>query len=398
MTVFGTLSLSQTTSIEWDLIVIGAGVAGAVAARELARRGRRVLLVDKREFPRRKVCGACLNGTALNVLDSIGLRHKIESLGGHPISHFALRSGSKSVELPLPHGLAVSREALDASLIQAAIDAGADFLPNTIARIGNETPHSRSLKLDQHGSVELLEARSVVVATGLESTILTDLTEWKTHVSPSSRLGAGCTLQDETAGYSAGTIWMAVGAAGYVGLVRVEDDRVNIAAALDRDELRRAGSPAATIRDLLKSACFQVPERLFEAEWQGTLPLTRQTTPVASRRVFLIGDAAGYVEPFTGEGMTWALQTAVCVTPWIERSLLKVEWQPELADGWKAQHRTLIEPRQRICHISTRLLRSQILVSLGLTALSIWPGLARIVIDPQNSRTTQGRLSYEWKS
>jgi len=398
MSVNSILSLSETTSIDWDLIVIGAGVAGAVAAHELARRGRRVLLIDKRQFPRRKVCGACLNATALEALGSIGLSRELEALGGHAINHFALHSGSKSIELELPQGLAVSREALDTSLIQAAINAGADFLPNTIARIGEATGHARQVNLDHHGAVASLEARAVVVATGLDSLILTNSSEWKTKVSRTSRVGAGCTIQDESRAYPAGTIWMAVGSGGYVGLVRVENNCLNIASALDRDQLRRCGSPAAAIRDLMQTACFPVPERLFQHEWQGTLPLTRQTRPVASQRVFLIGDAAGYVEPFTGEGMTWAVQTALQVTPWIEQTLSAQPWREPCGIGWTTEHRRLVQRRQRICHISTQFLRSPILVSLGLSALSVWPGLARIVTDPLNSASTHGRLTHEWKS
>ena len=57
----------------WDLIVIGAGPAGAMAARQAALGGARVLLVDRASFPRRKVCGCCLNGAALGVLTDVGL-------------------------------------------------------------------------------------------------------------------------------------------------------------------------------------------------------------------------------------------------------------------------------------------------------------------------------------
>lgn len=65
----------------WDALVIGAGPAGALAARQLAQAGVRVLLVERNAFPRWKVCSACLNGQALSVLDAIGLEALVPSLG-----------------------------------------------------------------------------------------------------------------------------------------------------------------------------------------------------------------------------------------------------------------------------------------------------------------------------
>ena len=62
----------------WDALVIGAGPAGSVTARELARRGRRVLLVDRATFPRSKVCGGCLNGAAIRTLERLGLGRVLE--------------------------------------------------------------------------------------------------------------------------------------------------------------------------------------------------------------------------------------------------------------------------------------------------------------------------------
>ena len=61
----------------FDALVIGAGPAGSVTARELARRGCRVLLVDKAHFPRAKVCGCCLNGAAAATLERLGLAHVV---------------------------------------------------------------------------------------------------------------------------------------------------------------------------------------------------------------------------------------------------------------------------------------------------------------------------------
>ena len=95
----------------WDVLVVGAGPAGALAARELARRGRSVLLLDKSEFPRPKVCGCCLNGSALATLRGVGLGHLVAGSGGVALTRTRISVGRDSAELALPTGMALSANA-----------------------------------------------------------------------------------------------------------------------------------------------------------------------------------------------------------------------------------------------------------------------------------------------
>ncbi|MGH6855526.1 MAG: FAD-dependent oxidoreductase, partial [Aestuariivirga sp.] len=80
-----TLAISDALGWEWDVVIVGAGPAGAFAAHAMARRGLWVLLVDKAAFPRYKVCGACLNPRALAVLNGAGLGVLAERCGAEPI-------------------------------------------------------------------------------------------------------------------------------------------------------------------------------------------------------------------------------------------------------------------------------------------------------------------------
>ena len=68
--------------------------------------------------------------------------------------------------------------------------------------------------------------------------------------------------------------------------------------------------------------------------------MTRQTWPLAQERLFLIGDAAGYVEPFTGEGIAWALSSAQAITPLALRAI--EGWRPQLATDWADLHGRLV--------------------------------------------------------
>src|SRR5262249_54121431 len=135
--IAATIELEAAAARVWEVVVIGAGPAGALAARQAALAGSRVLLVDSKKFPREKVCGACLNGGALAILQSVGLGSVPERLGGKPLKKFDLRSDSRQATLRLPAGVAVSRYRFDAALVEEAIAAGADFLPETFSSVGD---------------------------------------------------------------------------------------------------------------------------------------------------------------------------------------------------------------------------------------------------------------------
>ena len=86
MNLAATILPKAATHRLWDAIVVGAGPAGAMAARELARTGISVLLVDRARFPRYKVCGGCLNPRALRLLRKAGLGGLMARLGAVPLT------------------------------------------------------------------------------------------------------------------------------------------------------------------------------------------------------------------------------------------------------------------------------------------------------------------------
>ncbi len=331
----------------WDVLVIGAGPAGALASLDLARRGLNVLLVEKRSFPRWKVCGSCFNAQAQAALASVGQGHLLEHLGGRPLRQLRLGLGGRETTCALPPGRALSRGRFDQALVEAAVNAGAVFRPHTTAQLGGATPHARSVSLRQGHRQELVQASVVLVAAGLANRSLEHEPSAHTRISPRSRLGAGCMLAGTHSHWEEGTIHMAVGRQGYVGLVRVEDGSLNLAAAFDRALLQECGGAAAAARQVLAEAGFCAIPQLAEAAWQSTPALSRRTTPLAGHRFLVLGDAAGYVEPFTGEGMGWALAAAVAATPLVLEGT--GSWQPAIERRWRELHRQRIGRRQLLC-------------------------------------------------
>jgi flavin-dependent dehydrogenase len=358
---------------EWDVIVIGAGPAGALAAYQLARRQLRVLLVEKRAFPRWKICGSCLNGVALRALETAGLGHLLDALGAVPLERIHLGLQGRQLELALPAGRSLSRGRLDLALCEAAVAAGAVLRSPCEATVAGSHPGGREVLLRSGADVQTTSARVVLVASGLASNALAPELPIETRISPRSRIGAGCELDAGVKGYARGTIHMAIGRHGYVGLVRNEAGALNLAAAFDRPHLIAAGGPAASAAEVLAEAGFDPLPEAAAATWRATPALTRRSTPPAAERVLLLGDAAGYVEPFTGEGMGWALVGALAVVPLVLQG--QQEWNTGLEREWARSHARLIGSRQRFCHGLAFALRRPGLSRALLDAAGRWPAL-----------------------
>ena len=377
------LPLDLADPSPWDGIVIGAGPAGAMAARQLALAGRRVLLVEKKRFPRWKICGACLNGQALAVLRSVGLGSLVTRQEAIPLDQFHVSFRGRSTRLAMPGGFALSRSRLDAALVDAAINCGVRFVDDTIAVVGESRDGSRLVRLSCQGRSTDVAARVVLMATGLGNSRLPDGSVARTQVRAGSRIGAGCLISDAPAFYNAGTIFMAVGREGYVGLVRVEDGSLNVAAAFAPAFVRRSGEPGSAAAAILAEAGLPLITNLPGAHWQGTAGLTRRTKPLALERLFLLGDAASYVEPYTGEGIAWALTSGHAVAPLALQAIER--WEPQLARAWSKLHRRLIGRRQILCRATALTLRQPWLAPLAFGVLSCVPGSAAFLINRLNA-------------
>jgi flavin-dependent dehydrogenase len=380
-----TPDFSRIDGSDHDALIIGAGPAGTLAARQLAASGARVLLVERAAFPRYKVCGACLNGNALASLEAAGLGSLVPRLGAIGLNTFALHLSGRSARLPLPAGAALSRARFDAALADAARAVGAAFLPETQALIEGVEGNRRRVRLAQRGRTSAVTARVVLVAAGIGHQGSEQEPDLNTEPSPHSRIGAGCGLEDFPDAYGEGTIFMAVGRRGYLGMVRVETGGLNLAAAFDADALREYGGLGKAAASVLAETGLPAIPALRDARWRGTVCLTRRPRQLAAERLFLIGDAAGYVEPFTGEGMGWALTSALAVAPLALRAI--DGWEPSLASGWSSLHGKLVGRRQRLCRGLARLLRHPGLSRLALEASVYAPRLVRLTMERLNAPT-----------
>ncbi len=372
------INIEECASQIWDVIIVGSGPAGGLAAILLARKKLRVLLVDKQSFPRSKVCGCCLNGNAVSTLEEAGLSHILSENQAVAVREMCLGSKKTHLTFPLQRQMVLSRERLDSSLISEAMIEGAFFLDTTLAELGQLTPSSREVFLKQ-GDIQILSSAKIVLAAdGLGGRLLVRKNITTHLASNSTRLGAGVTILDPPDFFKNGTLFMTSGNGGYVGLVRLEDGRLDLAAAFDPIAIKKHGSMGALAKSLLQEMNWPLPLDIETAPWRGTPALTGHIEQVASERLFVIGDAAGYIEPFTGEGMAWAFTGANFVAPLIAKGAAC--WEPGLAKQWTLKYKAHITNRQGICKVIAFLLRWPLLVKLGLIGLRAFPFLSKPVV------------------
>lgn len=380
--VAATITTSAAAATRWEVVVVGAGPAGAATALRLARGGRKVVLVDRDGMPRPKVCGCCLSTRARDELRSLLPGPADRSIVGEvPLDAVRLVAAGRAVRLPLPAGGVVSRESLDAALVRAAIAAGADWLPHvTVAGITEPTAAGAPLVVAGRTATRdcRLTAAHVVIAAGLADHVrVPDATNVRA-ARPGSRMGVGCVLDDDAGDLAAGELVMAVGRSGYCGIVRLEDGRIDVAAAVDRRAVAAADGPAGAVAAILREAGADragvgfASAALAAAICRATPPLTRAAPLVAgaTRRIFRVGDAAGYVEPFTGEGMGWALAGARLVSDAVLDAA-------DPAAAYASAHAACFAPLHGRCRRVAAALRQPALVAAAIGAARVWPWAAR---------------------
>lgn len=302
----------SVAGMQVDVAIIGAGPAGSAAALALARAGRRVIVFEKRPFPREKVCGGCLSGLAVARLRA--LVGPDQPLPGIPALQIKFVIGSYRLACT-PQGATriVLRRELDAWLADRAAAAGA------VVRYGQTATLLRGASGWEVASGDSrVRAQAILLASGLSPTC------GKIGIvarGPHRRMVAQQWLQPAAPGLPRpGCIEMHWLRGGYVGLATPAADHCIVAIAAEVPDnpgesvwarLRRQNPDAP----LWPALAADAPHR-YAAKGAAGFPWRPEC--LGKENVLLIGDAAGYEEPFTGEGMAQALGSAT----WVTRAVL----------------------------------------------------------------------------
>ena len=370
----------------WDVVIVGAGPAGSAAATVVATHGLRVLLLDRDNLPRAKVCGCCLSPLALSELDLLSqqadcsLKSQIR-----PLRKLTVASQGHTATVPYALGGVLSRINLDTQLAHHAVQNGAHWLPNTRALHWKDEENSVSLTAQTNNEFPYrIRARRLLLASGLHNAVRCK----NSHIAegryqkrpPNNRIGLGATLPATGGSLKPQHLIMAIGKGGYCGLIRLEDNSIDVAAALHPSVLRQAESPAKALLHLLSQAFHDTISpidctALNDISIRATPQLTHHTRPVDPdcRKLFRIGDAVGYIEPFTGEGIGWALLSARLASHAIISEAGHLRPATQAASYYQRSYHRALSKHHHRCRLVSLALRSPRLVSTSVQLSSYFP-------------------------
>jgi 2-polyprenyl-6-methoxyphenol hydroxylase-like FAD-dependent oxidoreductase len=372
-------------------------VAGGVTAALLAERGWRVLLIERQRWPRDKACGGCLNAAGVRLLRTIGLGAIVSGNNAYPLNHFEVHHGKRRLRLDMPGqqgatggGIAVGRREFDASLVELAQRRGATFLPETSAFLmtqGNRkppVPPFRKLRLKRDEEETEIRARVVITCDGVDGSCLKNEAWAHWIAAEDSWIGISATLLSGRGierFIEEGTIGMFVakGGEGYVGVVRQGPGRVHVGAAVSPKACNKAQGAARVLAEILGDHGVNFA-RIEGVTFDGTRPLTGKREAVAGYRVLVVGDSCGYVEPFTGEGMSWAIRGAIGVTSVLPGAPPADNWNIEWEEAWSRLHAKEIVSRQAWCNRIREIVRRPWIAGACIGVASWVPFLARRVV------------------
>lgn len=347
------IAFQELHESQWDVVIIGAGVAGAAASVLASKQGLKTLLVESKSFPREKVCGGCLNLRSQAYLDRLGVLQFVGSAGAIRIESMRLQILRTKAHWRIPAMLSVRRSTLDRILVEQAIQYGSHFIDRTLGNLLTTTSDSgfalQSVRLQKEGEAAVISSKSVLVASGLTRSAIRQEDNWPAKVESDSRIGVQCLIPEAHSGeFADGRLHMLVGHKGYVGICKTDGGMVDVAAAIDPTSIPLSGGIRQVVQGIIADCGLSGIELPDKDQWLATASLTRRSYRVSAYRTFLIGDAIGYVEPFTGEGMSWALASAESVMS-IIMDIVSDGWEDAMSDRWNDWAHRQRNQKHRTC-------------------------------------------------
>jgi menaquinone-9 beta-reductase len=349
-------------SLETDVLVVGAGPGGSAAAYHLARHGVDVVVIDKAEFPREKVCGDGLTPRSVKAIQDMGV--DVDDPRFEKVIGMRVHSQRTTIQLPWPDltsfppfGLVMPREGFDHLLVQRAVKAGANLLEHTeavapIVEDGYVRGASVRATGDRDADPGTIHARYVLAADGAASRFATPLGVTRDATRP---LGIAARRYFRVDYHPGPWIesWLDLWDGelllpGYGWLFPVAGGRINLGAGLL--------NTFENFEDISAQRLFDTFARMLPPEWgigeetaegrvlSGPLPMGLNRTPRAVPGLLLVGDAVGAVNPFNGEGIAYAIETAKMAADLVHEALvhdrpgLAMQYPQVLEDAYGAYY------------------------------------------------------------
>jgi geranylgeranyl reductase family protein len=319
--------------MEREVVIVGAGPSGSVAAIALAKKGRDVLLLDRQEFPRDKACGDGIPAGAVEVLYSLGLEERFRAANFYPVNSLLLSSPREYVlEAELTPGkrfgalsYVVPRLRFDALIQEYAVDSGVEFIKARVKEAIVEDNQVRGVVARVNGSEEEIRAKVVIGADGVTSTIARTVRPDK-HKDGHRAVALRCYIQDiEELPHKVEFYLYRAILPGYAWIFPLGEGQANLGLGMRLDKFRKDGRTLEEMVDIflempsIKKRLSRGGDLQDISVWQ--LNFGSQDMKRSCNGALLIGDAAGLINPLTGGGIHTGLQSAIIAADVIDKGL-----------------------------------------------------------------------------
>jgi geranylgeranyl reductase family protein len=386
-----------------DVIVVGAGPAGSATAALLADAGARVALVERAALPRAKPCAEYLSPEAGRILRQLDVLDELEATGPAHLTgmrvvspdgtSFVGRFAATHRFQPFtPYGLALPREQLDTCLAARAVRGGARLYERaSVEELTRSASGAIDVALRTGSERRTLTAPLVIGADGLNSRVARWLGVARRRAR--HRIALVTHAADVRDMGDVGEMFVQAGA--YVGLASVGRGLTNVAAVTSPALLPRGGRLDDRLRHIL-DGFPAVRERVRDARFVSpTLavgPFARWTTRATGDGVLLVGDAADFYDPFTGEGIFAALRGAELVVPHVLAALAAGRFRARDLAGYDRDRRRVFGGKWRLERaIGTAVAVPRILNRVA-ARLAARPDLADVLVGATGDFVPAGRV------
>lgn len=357
---------------DFDVIIVGGGPAGSSAAIHLAARGARVLLAERESFPREKLCGEFISPECLSHFARLGVIKRMESAGGSQVSETVFYAPSgRALSVPSEwfggaraSALGLSRAEMDARLLERAREVGVCVLEESAlagvvvegVRVRGVSLHAEGARVREYTAAftvdatgrgravarraerELKGARASAnandesVAAGNETDAREKLVAFKAHLEGARGASGACEIYFYPGGYG--------------GLSPVEGGASNLCFFARASDVRtRGGDASRVMREVLmrnRRAAETLSSASAKTRWLAVaVESFGRRDPAPAQGLIAAGDAAAFIDPFTGSGMLMALEGGELAAESVLRALDAENAHPTSRDSETDAYDTL---------------------------------------------------------
>ncbi len=367
-----------------DVVVVGGGPAGSMTALVLARAGVRVRIIERARFPRTKVCGEYVNGGAVDALARLGVLDAVRAVSSPLRGVRLVPQDAPPVALAFARpALACAREVLDAVLLNAAVAAGAAVERARVDDLILEAGRCAGVRVrGADGGLEERRARAVVGADGVGSVVARKL-----GLTKPARRGARYAVGGHYEGFGSldAHVEMYVGGGAYFALNPLSQLRANVMVVVPKDRLAAwsadvdagVGGAAAALGRGVRS--FAGATRLGPRVSMG--PLAHDVRRASAPGALLAGDAAGFLDPFTGQGVFLALTGAERAAEAVLAALHERSREAAAFDAYARWRASDVAWRRRLCATVALLVDVPPLARRAAVRLARFPDVATTLLE-----------------